>query len=381
MPSDQAYVECVASPCRSNCSRRQEVWHGTAFVQLLDDDAEQQRPLGIIRLSGEPVRLRRPVSAMVELTEVSERYILGVIHVFNEQGFNPLDPRWSGARPKRPDDTIRQQIHRLKLVRPCEVVYRFACRSYAKLREHLIDTGTVTGLSCESLQRMLAEFGITLQAAEIRKVTPGPKNRPRKDGILDLHGSQPANGQVSCFDELGSLNPEPRAGGDWLATGRPARLRATYKRAPRGCVPAGRAGHGHRKGDLPRQTPQALVQEAGLLEDAVSALSGRAAQYYSRHLLAPLPPRGRRLVARQRPQTGLDSDLALPSEQVRSRVSRVPLRTPSKAAILSETPNKTRAYATTSADATVALPPKRDVEPDPLARRHHRHDFLNTVAS
>ncbi|MFF4803238.1 helix-turn-helix domain-containing protein [Streptomyces sp. NPDC001351] len=40
------------------------------------------------------------------LMQVSADYLRDVIHAFNEQGFEALDPKWSGGRPR----TIRSQV-------------------------------------------------------------------------------------------------------------------------------------------------------------------------------------------------------------------------------------------------------------------------------
>ncbi len=81
------------------------------FVRPLAD-AEQQRLVAITRRAREPVRLRRAmivqmsaqgrsVATIAELTAFSQRYIREVIHAFNEQGFEALDPNGAGVGPRR----------------------------------------------------------------------------------------------------------------------------------------------------------------------------------------------------------------------------------------------------------------------------------------
>jgi hypothetical protein len=49
--------------------------------------------------------------------------------------------------------------------------------------------------------------------------------------MLNLYDHPPADGRVICVDQSGPLNPQPRPGRGWRATGHPARLRATYHRS------------------------------------------------------------------------------------------------------------------------------------------------------
>lgn len=210
------------------------------FVRPLTD-AEQQRLIGITRRTREPVRLRRAmivqmsvqgrsVSSIAELTAFSQRYIREVIHAFNEQGFDALDPKWSGGRPRTIDDATRRRIRRIALSRPPDLGLPFTCWSLAKLRDHLVDAGVVETISLEGLRGILAAFGITFQATKTWKASPDPDFEAKKNRILDLYDKPPADGRVICFDEFGPLNLQPHPGHGWFPKGRPARLRATYTR-------------------------------------------------------------------------------------------------------------------------------------------------------
>jgi transposase len=50
------------------------------------------------------------VKDITSLMQVSEDYVRGVIHYFNEYGFEALNPKWSGGRPKVIDEQIRERI-------------------------------------------------------------------------------------------------------------------------------------------------------------------------------------------------------------------------------------------------------------------------------
>ena len=74
--------------------------------------AEGQRLQRISRTAKDPVKLRRaivvlmsaqsqPTPDIAHLLVVTEDYVRDVIHAFNDRGFDALDPRWSGAHPRK----------------------------------------------------------------------------------------------------------------------------------------------------------------------------------------------------------------------------------------------------------------------------------------
>ena len=75
----------------------------------------------ISRTAKDPVKLRRAIVVLMSaqgqtvkditvLMQVSEDYVRDVIHAFNEQGLDALDPKWSGGRPKTISDEVREHI-------------------------------------------------------------------------------------------------------------------------------------------------------------------------------------------------------------------------------------------------------------------------------
>ncbi|MFF6877366.1 helix-turn-helix domain-containing protein, partial [Streptomyces sp. NPDC012474] len=46
------------------------------------------------------------VKDITKLIQVGEDYVRDVIHAFNERGFDALDPKWSGGRPKTISDQV-----------------------------------------------------------------------------------------------------------------------------------------------------------------------------------------------------------------------------------------------------------------------------------
>jgi transposase len=196
----------------------------------------------ISRSSKDPVRLRRAIVVLMSgqgqavrditsLMQVSEDYVRDVIHAFNERGFAALDPKWSGGRPKTIGEQIRERICLIARTSPADWgITAFATWSLAKLRDHLLERGTVAAISRETLRRILRDAGITWQTTTTWKASPDPDFIAKMQRILDLYDHPPADGRVICVDEFGPLNLLPRKGKAWRPQARPKRLRATYHR-------------------------------------------------------------------------------------------------------------------------------------------------------
>lgn len=82
---------------------------------------EGRRLQRISRTAKDPVRLRRAIVVMISakgrsvpditsLLQVSADYVRDVIHAFNERGFDALDPKWSGGRPRTISSRVREHI-------------------------------------------------------------------------------------------------------------------------------------------------------------------------------------------------------------------------------------------------------------------------------
>jgi Winged helix-turn helix len=75
----------------------------------------------ITRTAKDPIKLRRAIVVMrsgqgqsvrdiTSLLQVSDDYGRAVIHAFTEKGFDALDPKWSGGRPRAISDRVREHI-------------------------------------------------------------------------------------------------------------------------------------------------------------------------------------------------------------------------------------------------------------------------------
>src|SRR3954451_17816315 len=196
----------------------------------------------ITRTSKDPVRMRRAIVVMMSgqrqtvrditsLLQVSEDYVRDVIHAFNERGFDALDPKWSGGRPRRIGEQIREWICLIARTSPAECgLTGFSTWSLTKLRDHLLAEGIVAELSRETLRRILHDGGISWQTTTTWKASPDPDFIAKMHRILALYDHPPADGRVVCVDEFGPLNLQPGRGRAWRPQGQPVRLRATYTR-------------------------------------------------------------------------------------------------------------------------------------------------------
>lgn len=168
---------------------------------------EGQRLQRISRTAKDPVRLRRamvvlasaqgwPVPDIADLAQVSQRYVRGVIHDFNERGF--ADPKWSGGAPRRIDNRTRAKIRVIASCRPRDLGQPFSTWSLAKLRDCLIATGAVSSISRETIRVILAEAGIAWQATKTWKGSSDPDFAAKMRRVLDLTTARPADGRGVC---------------------------------------------------------------------------------------------------------------------------------------------------------------------------------------
>jgi len=150
----------------------------SVFVRPLSMD-EGRKLQRITRTAKDPVRMRRAIVVMMSgqgqtvgditsLLQVSADYVRDVIHAFNERGFDALDPKWSGGRPRKIGDQVREWICLIARTSPAQCgITGFSTWSLTKLRDHLVAEGIVAELSRETLRRILHEGG-----------SPGRPQRP-----------------------------------------------------------------------------------------------------------------------------------------------------------------------------------------------------------
>lgn len=203
---------------------------------------EGRRPQRISRTAKDPVRLRRAmvvkmsaqgqsVPDITSLLQVSGDYVRDVIHAFNERGFEALDPKWSGGRPRMISSKVREHICLIARTSPADwKIVAFSTWSLTNLAEHLVKQNVVPAVSRETLRQILREGRISWQTTTTWTSSNDPDFIAKMHRILALCDSPPTDGRVVCVDEFGPLNLMPRKGKAWRPYRSPRRLRATYNR-------------------------------------------------------------------------------------------------------------------------------------------------------
>jgi transposase len=157
-----------------------------------------------------------------------ESHVRKVIHAFNEEGFDSLDPDYRGGRPKKTTPVQRDRIVAVARARPDTQGVPLTRWSLAKLQEHLAGMGIF--LAEETLRQTLIAAGLSHQRTRSWKWSPDPDFQEKAERVLSLYRAKPADGVVVCFDEMGPIQLIPHHGSGWASARRPERLRATYKK-------------------------------------------------------------------------------------------------------------------------------------------------------
>jgi len=185
----------------------------------MDEGRKLQR---ITRTAKDPVRMRRAIVVMMSgqgqavpditsLLQVSEDYVRDVIHAFNERGFDALDPKWSGGRPKRVGDQLRSWICTIARTSPADWgITGFSTWSLTKLRDHLLAEGIVAAISRETLRRILHAGGVSWQTTTTWKASTDPDFIPKMRRILDLYDHSVRAPRANAIAEhfVGSIRRE-----------------------------------------------------------------------------------------------------------------------------------------------------------------------------
>ncbi len=227
-------------------------------VRTITDD-EGNKLLRIVRRSsGSVVTWRRAQMVLLsaqgmeppkiaEVTFTSPDRVRDVLHNFNNDGFESLQPRYRGGRPPKFTLPQRQEIKKIALARPTDHGLPFSTWSLPKLADFLVTQGVVDDISHEGLRQLLREEGVSFQAVKTWKTSTDPDYETKKNRVLELYAiadgkaePQPDDPRiVFCMDEFGPLNLMPHPGKQWaqVAAGKgdpeaPRRRtrRATYNR-------------------------------------------------------------------------------------------------------------------------------------------------------
>jgi len=161
-------------------------------VRELDND-EGNRLLRIVRRSsGSVVRWRRAqmvllsaqgmdVAQIAKVAFTSPDRVREVLHNFNDDGFNSLEPKYAGGRPPTFTLPERREVRRIALSRPVDHDLPFSTWSLSKLAEFLVAEGVVDDISHEGLRVLLREEGVSFQVIKTWKQSNDPGLRGQEE--------------------------------------------------------------------------------------------------------------------------------------------------------------------------------------------------------
>jgi transposase len=192
---------------------------------------------------------------IARLMRTDESHVRKVIHAFNEEGFDSLDPDYRGGRPKKTTPKERDRIVAVARARPDTQGVPLTRWSLSKLAPHLAGMGIL--LSREALRQVLIDAGLSHQRTRSWKWSPDPEVKEKAERVLCLYRAKPEDGVVVCFDEMGPIQLIPHHGTGWAPQKLPGRLRATLQASPRRALPV----RGLRRALRPVARPSAGAQE------------------------------------------------------------------------------------------------------------------------
>jgi len=167
-------------------------------------------------------------SQIAAMARTDESHVRKVIHAFNEEGFDSLDPDYRGGRPKKTTPEQRDRIVAVARARPDTQGVPLTRWSLAKLAGHLAGLGIE--LCEETLRQTLGAAGLSHQRTRSWKWRPDPDFAAKAERVLGLYRAKPKDGVVVCFDEMGPIQLIPHHGAGWAPRKRCERLRATYNK-------------------------------------------------------------------------------------------------------------------------------------------------------
>ncbi len=165
-----------------------------------------------------------------------ESHVRKVIKAFNEEGFESLNPRYRGGRPRKVDPDTAARVVKIALDPPQVSGVPLTRWSIRRLLLHLVLAGVLEGsvLSAEGLRVLLRRAGASYQRTRTWKVSTDPNYEVKARRVRALYrraeGGTLKDAVVVCFDEFGPLSIRPHHGSSWARRRRPARLRSDYNR-------------------------------------------------------------------------------------------------------------------------------------------------------
>jgi len=198
--------------------------------------------LAIVRGEGrqETIRVRRAVMirasahgarapVIARLLDADPDTVRDVIHAFNANGLDALDPHWAAGRPRRITAADEASIVRVAKTRPRKLGRPFTHWSLRKLVDYLVHHRShPVIIERERLRQILHAHRISFQRTRTWKQSTDPDYDAKLDRIEQVLGRWPD--RCFAFDQFGPLSIRPCHGTCWAPHRHPDRIRATYHR-------------------------------------------------------------------------------------------------------------------------------------------------------
>lgn len=154
--------------------------------------AEGRKLQSILRRGRNRIKMRRAqvVLASAQSSKVpdiarrfyySPQHVRTIIKDFNANGFQALEPKYAGGRPKTFTDDQRSLIVETALCPPDLLGQPFRRWSLAKLRDFLVAEKIVDSIALETIRQILKANKVRLQRTKTWKECNDPKLRSKKN--------------------------------------------------------------------------------------------------------------------------------------------------------------------------------------------------------
>jgi transposase len=167
------------------------------------------------------------VEAIARLVQTSPDRVREVIHRFNKTGFDCLDPKWAGGRPRRISTEDEAFIVQTAKTRPEALGQPFTRWSVRKLVRYLANNPIrKVAIGRERLRQLLETNDVTFQHTKTWKESNDPDREAKLDRIEEV--LERSADRCFAFDEFGPLGIHPVGGRCWAERGKPERQPANY---------------------------------------------------------------------------------------------------------------------------------------------------------
>jgi transposase len=159
---------------------------------------QSKRQRAMIVLCSANLMSAREIAALMQ---TDESHVRKVIHAFNEEGFDSLDPDYRGGRPPKTTPAERDRIVAVARARPDTQGVALTRWSLPRLRHHLATMGV--DVSAETLRQILCRAGLSHQRPGRGSGARTGTSSSRPSGCCRSIASRPRTGRSSASTRWG----------------------------------------------------------------------------------------------------------------------------------------------------------------------------------